>query len=376
MAPPIPAADVSSSAVSAPVWLFAAAILSIQIGGAWDISWHISIGRDSLLSPPHLLIYLGGILAGIAASLLIFGRSREAVGVLGFRGPLGAFLAAWGGAAMLISAPFDDWWHDAYGLDVKILSPPHVVLLLGILAVQLGGLLVTLAAFNRATDPKLRRRLQWLFLFVGAIMVRSMAGSMLEMMSRNYLHTARYYLLWTWILGLGAGAVATASRHRWGATIVTGYLMVITVLFLWILPLFPAQPKLGPVFQPVTHFIPPHGFPAPVIAAGLLIDLVRQRVSGAWRTALIAGPLMITGFAALNWPFADFLLSPAARNAFFGAHYFPYFLPPGHDIARYAHTRIETDGQFWWRMAATPLAAALFLRAGLLAGEWMKSVRR
>ncbi len=28
---------------------------------------------------------------------------------------------------MITSAPFDDWWHNAYGLDVKILSPPHVV---------------------------------------------------------------------------------------------------------------------------------------------------------------------------------------------------------------------------------------------------------
>ena len=29
---------------------------------------------------------------------------------------------------MLTSAPFDNWWHDAYGLDVKIISPPHMFL--------------------------------------------------------------------------------------------------------------------------------------------------------------------------------------------------------------------------------------------------------
>ena len=28
------------------------------------------------------------------------------------------------------------------------------------------------------------------------------------------------------------------------------------IVFLWILPLFPAEPKLGPVYHPVTHFIP------------------------------------------------------------------------------------------------------------------------
>ena len=34
------------------------------------------------------------------------------------------------------SAPLDDWWHRAYGLDVKILSPPHMVLAAGMMAVQ------------------------------------------------------------------------------------------------------------------------------------------------------------------------------------------------------------------------------------------------
>jgi len=32
---------------------------------------------------------------------------------------------------MLTSAPFDNWWHNAYGLDVKIVSLPHSILALG-----------------------------------------------------------------------------------------------------------------------------------------------------------------------------------------------------------------------------------------------------
>ncbi|HEY5670892.1 MAG TPA: hypothetical protein VIS10_12925, partial [Anaerolineales bacterium] len=36
--------------------LFAVAILKLLnfIGGAWDIQWHVAIGRDSLFIPPHL----------------------------------------------------------------------------------------------------------------------------------------------------------------------------------------------------------------------------------------------------------------------------------------------------------------------------------
>ena len=73
-----------------------------------------------------------------------------AVKMWGFEAPLGAFIAAWGGVAMLTSAPFDNWWHSAYGLDVKILSPPHVLLILGNLAVNTGTLILILGMMNRA----------------------------------------------------------------------------------------------------------------------------------------------------------------------------------------------------------------------------------
>ena len=66
---------------------------------------------------------------------------------------------------MLTSAPFDNWWHNAYGLDVKIISPPHMVLALGILAVHVGALILILGQMNRATGA-LRARLR------GAVPVR------------------------------------------------------------------------------------------------------------------------------------------------------------------------------------------------------------
>ncbi len=59
------------------------------------------------------------------------------VKVLGFRGPLGAFIVLWGGIAMLTSAPFDNWWHNAYGLDVTVVSPPHILLMTGMVRFSL-----------------------------------------------------------------------------------------------------------------------------------------------------------------------------------------------------------------------------------------------
>ena len=103
-----------------PLWCALGSSLAAAFGVHWDIAWHRSIGRDAFLTPPHVAIYTAAVLAAVAALAQIvpatFGRPdahRAAVRVLGFRGPLGAFISAWGGVTMLASAPFDDWWHNA-----------------------------------------------------------------------------------------------------------------------------------------------------------------------------------------------------------------------------------------------------------------------
>ena len=81
----------------------------------------------------HLLAMLFVLFLIVRTTFAGDERARaESVRVFGLRAPLGAFICGWGALAMLTSAPFDNWWHDAYGLDVKILSPPHTVLALGI----------------------------------------------------------------------------------------------------------------------------------------------------------------------------------------------------------------------------------------------------
>lgn len=99
------------------------------------------------MDPAHLCIHFGAILAGLSSTYLIltttFGKNRamqdSSVRIWGFYGPLGGFVALWGGLTMLTSAPFDDWWHNAFDLGVQILSPPHVVLILRIFILGLGG---------------------------------------------------------------------------------------------------------------------------------------------------------------------------------------------------------------------------------------------
>src|SRR5512137_2448577 len=107
-------AQTRAAAIPLATWACFLAPICIVSGLYWDISWHETIGRDTFWTPAHLLIQFGAVLAGLASAYMIaratFGSDAEArqssVSVLGLRGPLGAFVCAWGGGAMITSAPF------------------------------------------------------------------------------------------------------------------------------------------------------------------------------------------------------------------------------------------------------------------------------
>lgn len=355
-----------------------------MIGVHWDISWHRSIGRDTFWTPAHIAIHICGVLAGISCGYLILSTTLarstplrdRSVRIWGFRGPLGAFVAAWGGIAMITSAPFDNWWHNAYGLDVKILSPPHMVLAAGILAVHLGALLLILGRMNRV-EGAARQRLELLFLYTGGMILICLTVLQLEITTRSAMHTAHFYRLIAMVAPLVMAGIARAARVKWGATAVAGIYTVFVLLMSWILPLFPAEPKLGPVYWHTTQFTPPE-FPLLLIVPAIVLDLLWQRTPhwGIWRQAVVSGAVFLGVFAAVQWPFADFLMTPAARNWFFGAKYFGYYTHPNSLYARYLFYPAEPGAAFW-REAAAALGMAMFTTLlGLAWGNWMRRIRR
>jgi len=353
-------------------------------GTHWDISWHRSIGRDTFWTPAHVDIYLCGILAGLACGYLILSTTwdrdsplrKSSVALWGFRGPLGAFISAWGGIAMLTSAPFDDWWHSAYGLDVRIISPPHMILASGIMAVHLGALILILGQMNRA-DGDQRTRLLRLYLYVGGMILVCLTVLQMELIYRTSMHTMRTYRLVAMVVPLVFAAIARGSGYRWAATWVAGVYTVFVLLMSWILPLFPAEPKLGPVLHPLHQFTPPE-FPLLLIVPALVLDLMWQRTArwGLWKQATISGFVFLAVFAAVQWPFASFLMSPAARNRFFGAIFFGYYADPNSLYMRYLFRPVESGALFWKELAWAIVAAIATTRLGFTAGNWMRRVRR
>ncbi|HJU43454.1 MAG TPA: hypothetical protein VJ691_11590 [Vicinamibacterales bacterium] len=372
----------ATSSVSWAIYAVLFASTSVVLGVIWDISWHRTIGRDTFWTPAHLAIYLGGVVSGLTCGFLALhttfaGSPAEraaAVRFWGFRAPFGAWVSIWGAIAMLTSAPFDDWWHNAYGLDVKIVSPPHMVLAAGIGGIQLGAMLMALASQNRAGGA--RRDLNRLFLLGAGLLVLLAATVATEYTQRWDMHQSLFYQVSAAVFTFFLVSAARAARTKWPATTVALIYSALMMVMLLVLPLFPGQPLLGPIYVQVDRFMPPD-FPLLLVAPAFVIDmLVRRFPSGGWRDwglAAILGVAFVATFVAVQWPFADFLVSPWARNDLFGSHRMDYGVPPEIQ-ARFYELNPPDD-----IVIGMPIAIALAFvsaRFGLWWGNWMARVRR
>jgi hypothetical protein len=378
-------ASAATMAIPWYIWCCMFSVVTSLVGIEWDISWHKSIGRDSFWTPAHMLVYLSAVLAGIACGYLILSTTFQdrsplrdvSVSMWGFRGPLGAFICAWGGVAMIASAPFDNWWHNSYGLDVKILSPPHVLLALGMTGIRFGMLVLVLAEMNRA-EGSYRARLERMMFFAVAFVMWMTVGIVQEDTNRVFMHGSTFYMILMFAAPIVIAMVARVSDSPWAATITTALFTAFHLALVWILPLFPAEPKLGPVYQRVTHLVPPD-FPLLLIVPAVVFDLVRRYAGtwARWRQAAVLGAAFFGSFVAVQWPFADFLMSPASRNRIFATTNYPYAVPPTSPWVRNVFVPTEHSfGEFWLRMAIAMAAAILMTRIGMAWGEWMRRIRR
>ncbi|MCR9249008.1 MAG: hypothetical protein NXI20_01235 [bacterium] len=383
-----------ASSVSAiariPTYVYASvfASLCIIVGLIWDISWHTSIGRDGLLSPPHISIYLGAVIAGIFSGFKVLkisfaGTEEEKASSISFwgvfKGSLGALFCIWGAIAMLTSAPFDDWWHNTYGLDVQILSPPHTVLALGMMMIQFGAMISALSMQNRVEEgTKVARNLKILFVVAAGLLLVSLYTIASEYLGRHDMHHSMYYQVAGFLFPLFLIAVAYSSKLKWAATATAAIYMVMMMLMVWILPLFPAEPLLGPIRNHVTNY-QPFDFPMLLIFPAIAIDWLMIKLQGknSWLKALIVGPVVVLIIFAVQWPFGDFLMSEYARNWFFGTESWYFGSSPDWQY-RYDFMpwHMHTGMQIVQGIAIACGLAFLSSRLGMKWGSWMKNIKR
>lgn len=361
----------------------------LPIGLIWDVSHHSTIGRDTFWTPAHIIIQLGGIVpalffAGLALKTT-FSKNPErrntSVRFWGAHAPIGVWVTIWGALAMVSSAPFDDWWHNTYGLDVKIISPPHTILGLGMFGVGMGILLFVFSSQNQADASLQQNRGIFCAMAVG-IMLALWADFTTEYCWPNLQHTAHFYRVICTPFPLLLVLAARAARIRGAATLAAATYMAIYISLILVLPLFPAHPKLAPIYHPVDHMVPP-AFPLLLVFPAIAIDFLEWQFRGKnrgawwkdWLLAAILGAVFLLIVFAVQWNFSSFLLSDAADNRFFarGGHW-PYFAQPG-DWMNSFWTRNQEPVTFNSIVRAF-VVACISTRIGLWFGNYLLRLRR
>ncbi|MGH3385750.1 MAG: hypothetical protein ACRDO1_14320 [Nocardioidaceae bacterium] len=172
------AADRVAERDGGPRWF--ALPLAIQVAGAlsgavglyWDVSFHISRGRDEgpLANPAHYLIFLGliAIFAGGALALCLADDRlprRTLRLTRAWRVPFGPAISTGAALCALAGFPLDDVWHRLFGQDVTEWGPTHVVMIGGVLMLPY-TMLLTCAEVRQIAGSRCRQAMEWVALVV------------------------------------------------------------------------------------------------------------------------------------------------------------------------------------------------------------------
>jgi hypothetical protein len=273
---PLRRTGLSALGTMVPLVIGVAGVFLSWFGAAWDVSWHRVVGRDTFWSVPHLFLYGGVILWGVAALIATVTamagrrvRGRELL-VGPFRAELGLALVGLGALAVILSGPFDEVWHRSFGRDVDIWSPPHIAGVVGSTVAFLG--------WSSAFAPGTFTIPEWLRRVIRAVMLANVCGVLVFGMNFYYITAAtREALFYPLVVALLIPAALAIGAHliggRWGATIVAAT-YTITALATYLV--LEGSGWLAPAFPPL------------VVAGAVALDLLRAR-SRPWSHPLVLG---------------------------------------------------------------------------------------
>ncbi len=298
------------------------------LGTSWDVQWHLLIGRDRTLIPPHLVMLSGVALSGFAglAAILIetfWARrnpliARNGIGFAdAFHGSLGAYVVGFAALNSAIAFPLDAYWHSLYGIDVSIWAPFHVMIIMGMGIVALGAAYMLMSATNLAISAGVQRVVGLGYagiLLSFAITMCALTFFLIEAPSTNhFIHlgfiTLSVFMFLPALLGSWTFvSVKGALPWRWSATTV----VMIYYLFALIVDLYvPRATGLLMLTEGLSSRRPNPGvavlsfdWPLLPILAALVIDLVtRFAQNHGWsfkRLMLTEATLAMVGFIPLT----------------------------------------------------------------------------
>jgi len=263
-------------------------MLLAAAGGSWDITNHLLNKPETFFAPPHAVLYSGAASAVVGA-VLVYSASKSGDGVTGkMIWPIKLVIA---GVVMLISAaPVDFGWHSAFGLD-GLLSPPHFVLVSGMVVGSTGAL---------AGLAQSAKRLPSVLIIIAILPIWLGASGMIDMFSLPFSETQYFNFNPHPTLGVAVATLAfpflisvcligssALAGKRFGVLSMAGAAFIITGLLTSIIP-----------NSALTSTIPFYisGI-VPIVAADLLFAFSRSRFS-----LYAAGTIVSLVFFMLYYP--------------------------------------------------------------------------
>jgi hypothetical protein len=258
-------------------------------GGSWDITNHLLNKPETFFAPPHAVLYSGAASAVIGA-VLVFSASKSGSGAAAGRmiWPVKLVIA---GVVMLISAaPVDFGWHSVFGLD-GLFSPPHFVLVSG-MVVGSAGALVGLAQSTK--------RLPSVLIVIAILPIWLGASGMIDMFSLPFSETEYFNFNPHPTLGVVVATLAfpflisacligssALTGKRFGVLSMAGAAFIIIGVLTSIIPNSALTPTIPFYMSSII----------PIVAADALVAFSRSRFS-----VYAAGTIVSLAFFMLYYP--------------------------------------------------------------------------
>ncbi|HEY2706244.1 MAG TPA: hypothetical protein VGL20_21385 [Candidatus Dormibacteraeota bacterium] len=298
------------------------------LGISWDVQWHKMVGPDTFFTLPHLALYSGSAIAGIASLVMVLTATvahrtgRPVARTIGgtpvrlFGGavtaPLGYLISGLGAASFLLYGLLDLWWHSIYGFDAVLNTPSHVALFLSISITMIGGLIVFAAARDQLwAQAGIAVTIPILITFMP---ITTNAFSTLSLPLDPVIVGIIFFS--SMLLIVGAGLL----RRPGGAIAVAAALGILQAFLWWFSP-WAAVTYAASIGLPLRDgLVPappevPGAVPMFLVIAALAVEALfwraRMRQLDAWRVVLVAGTLTALVVAA-TLPLQMTLTDPTA----------------------------------------------------------------
>lgn len=257
-------------------------------GGSWDITNHLLNKPETFFAPPHAILYSGAASA-VIGTVLVFSASKSRGGAAGrMIWPVKLVIA---GVAMLISAaPVDFGWHSVFGLD-GLFSPPHFVLVSGMVVGSAGAL----AGLAQST-----KRLPSVLIVIAILPIWLGASGMIDMFSLPFSETEYFNFNPHPTLGVVVATLAfpflisacligssALTGKRFGVLSMTGAAFIIIGVLTSIIPNSALTPTIPFYMSSII----------PIVAADALVAFSRSRFS-----VYAAGTIVSLAFFMLYYP--------------------------------------------------------------------------